>query len=118
MAKQTKYIFGQRKIPEWGVSPVISTAVPIAASGAEIKSTRVASQGIFNVLTSRVKATPVSVDDMAKLKKVFSQSGAKRKSGPSSFLEVLVGAKADTNHLRAKQISGRTYSSKRAAKTK
>lgn len=40
-------------LPEWGVAPAVSTAVPIAVSGTEVKSTRDVSEAMHNLLLSR-----------------------------------------------------------------
>ncbi|HEY3771267.1 MAG TPA: hypothetical protein VGN44_21520 [Candidatus Angelobacter sp.] len=54
MAKSSKLLtFADDSLPEWGVSPGISTAVPITVSGTEIKSTRDVSEAMHNLLLSR-----------------------------------------------------------------
>ena len=40
-------------LPEWGVAPAVSTAVPMAVSGTEVKSTRDVSEAMHNLLLSR-----------------------------------------------------------------
>lgn len=50
MSKTIKHIFIHHAIPEWGVTPSVSSAAPIAASGAEIKSTKDVSNGMYTVL--------------------------------------------------------------------
>lgn len=52
--KQSKFVVVNGRIPEWGVSPLVSTAVPIAASGTEIKSTRGVSESMYTVLRARL----------------------------------------------------------------
>jgi hypothetical protein len=54
MAKR-KYIVDLTKpIPEWGLSEAISTAVPRAASGIEIKSTRDISSGMHTTIRAKI----------------------------------------------------------------
>jgi hypothetical protein len=54
MAKRSKLFVSGHIIPEWGVSPRISTAVPIAASGTEVKSTRIVSESVNALLRAQV----------------------------------------------------------------
>lgn len=71
MAKLSKYVFVNGRISEWGVSPRISTAVPIAASGTESKSTQWVSKSMNGLLRSRI-------DELKKDEKVFEKSEVKK----------------------------------------
>ena len=51
MAKGKFLIDVTKPIPEWGLSEEMSTAVPIAVTGAEIKSTRDISSGMQKKIT-------------------------------------------------------------------
>jgi|SRR5712671_7485742 len=65
MPKQIKYVVLNARIPEWGVAPSLSTAVPIVVSGAQVKSTKDVSNGMYSVL--RHKVSPNLVDEVRKL---------------------------------------------------
>lgn len=54
MAKGKFTIDITKPIPEWGLSEAVSTAVPIAVSGAEIKSTRSISEAMHNKIRAKI----------------------------------------------------------------
>jgi hypothetical protein len=54
MAKGRFIIDVTKPIPEWGLSEEMSTAVPIAVSGAEIKSTRDISSGMQKRIRAKI----------------------------------------------------------------
>lgn len=84
MAKDSKFLIDlDEPLPEWGVSPKVSKAVPIAASGAEIRSTRGVSEAIHRVLLSKVssKVTPAA---MVEFRNVLSN--AKKQKGADTFV--------------------------------
>lgn len=56
MAKTKFFIDLSKPIPEWGLSEAISTAVPIAVSGVEIKSTRHISSGMQMSILNKIDA--------------------------------------------------------------
>ena len=57
MAKSKFLIDVTKPIPEWGLSEEMSTAVPIAVSGAEIKSTRDISSGMQKRIRANIDAS-------------------------------------------------------------
>lgn len=56
MAKAKFFIDLTKPIPEWGLSEAMSTAVPIATSGVEIKSTRGISSGMHTSIRTKIDA--------------------------------------------------------------
>lgn len=50
----SKFIRIVEEIPEWGISPTVSIAVPIVASGAQIRSTRPVSDAMNTVLRASI----------------------------------------------------------------
>lgn len=57
--KQVRVIDVSKPIPEWGLSEVVSRAVPIVVSGPEIRSTRDISRGIQMELHKHFEGTDV-----------------------------------------------------------
>lgn len=56
MAKAKFFLDLTKPIPEWGLPEAMSTAVPIAASGVEIKSTRRISSGMHTSIRTKIDA--------------------------------------------------------------
>lgn len=50
----------KKRVPEWGISELVSTAVPLVASGAEFKSTRDVGEAMSRVLRSKLDANALS----------------------------------------------------------
>jgi hypothetical protein len=95
MSKATKFVVDlNRPLPEWGVSQTISAAVPIAVSGAEIKSTRNASLGMHTVLRARIREK--NLNDVAEVQRFVAGMNKKTRSTPVAF-----SGKKKTGRLKA-----------------
>lgn len=105
-----KYVFSSEPVPEWGLAPAVSTAVPIAPSGIEIKSTRDASDAMYTILRSRVDK-----DAVASLRKFVAR--AKRSTGTGARAGGGSRQKKGTSYSRAAVLSrgvrAKKYSKKR-----
>jgi hypothetical protein len=53
-------IESRKRVPEWGISDTVSTAVPLVASGAEFKSTRDVGEAMSKVLRSKLDSKALS----------------------------------------------------------
>jgi hypothetical protein len=88
MSKRSKLLtLADDFLPEWGVAPAVSTAVPIAASGTEVKSTRDVSEAMHNLLLSRR-----DVNAFHQVRRIIS--GFKARNAPAFTNFRLNGAKS------------------------
>jgi len=88
MSKRSKLLIDDF-LPEWGVAPAVSTAVPIAVSGTEVKSTRDVSEAMHNLLLSRR-----DVNAFRQVRRIISGSKARNASAFAGFQ--LNGTKSKT----------------------
>jgi hypothetical protein len=80
MSKSKRYLVWHEVVPEWGLSPYVSTAVPIAVSGAEIKSTKDASEAMYTVLRSKADKGLI-----AEIRKLARGQKSKQSYHPANF---------------------------------
>lgn len=85
MPKPVKSIVLHNKIREWGLTPCVSTAVPVAASGVEIQSTREVSNAMYGVLRKKVNENLIS--EVRRLVTVTKNSAPKNSSYSGTFFK-------------------------------
>src|SRR5438046_1929771 len=109
MAKTLKYFVLDENIPEWGVSPKLSVAVPIAPSGVEFKSTKDASKTMYTVLRSKVNKETVA--ELRKFLKQQKRTLGKSKQG--DFKKGFSGYKVNFSKNIARTAGSKAFASAR-----
>jgi hypothetical protein len=110
MPKTTKRIVMIDRLPEWGISRDVSTAVPIAASGAEIKSMRGASNAMYEVLRSRVQSAEIAREEL----KILRTAISKAKTGDDLKLSFRLGSKKSPSLARKRNKKSSALSARAA----
>src|SRR6266496_2267852 len=111
MPKTFKYFVRDENVPEWGVSPKLSVAVPIAPSGVEFRSTKEASKAMDNVLRSKVNKETVA--ELRKFLKQQKRTSSKSKHG--EFSKGFVECKVNFSKSFARPAGSKAFASARKA---